>query len=307
MSTQTVTVVGTGVIGASWATHFLARGYDVRATDVAPGAEERLRAAVEARWNAAIRLAPGEERGTLTFTTDVEEAVAGSDLVQENLPERLELKQDLLSHIDELLPAEVIIASSSSALRPSDLQARCTRFPGRVVVGHPFDPPHVIPLVEVVGGRESTEDDVLRAMDVYKAAGKNPIHVRAELPGHVANRLQAALWREAYSLVATGVISVADVETAVSSGPGLRWAQYGPFVNLHLSGGDGGMSLMHRHLGPTMEAIWADQTTPRLDAELLGRVEQGTSAVIAAAGEDRVRRRREELLVQLLYIQSQNQ
>lgn len=306
MSVGTVAVVGTGVIGASWATHFLARGYDVSATDVAPGAEERLRAAVEARWETATRLAPEVERGTLTFTTDVGDAVMGAGLVQENLPERLELKQDLLSRIDRIMPADVTIASSSSALRPSDLQSGCTRFPGRVVVGHPFDPPHIIPLVEVVGGRESSEVQIRRAMDLYAAAGKRPIQVRAELPGHVANRLQAALWREAYSLVATGVVSVADVETAISSGPGLRWAQYGPFVNLHLSGGDGGMSHVHQHLGSTMETIWADQSTPVLDADLLRRVEQDTSAVIAAAGEDLVRRRREALLVQLLRIQVQN-
>ncbi|MGC5626932.1 3-hydroxyacyl-CoA dehydrogenase NAD-binding domain-containing protein [Georgenia sp. Z1344] len=305
MSAGSVGVVGTGFIGASWTTHFLARGYDVLAYDVADDAEERLRAGVGKRWDAACRLAPDRDRGTLSVVGDLTEAVDGVMLVQENLPEHLDLKQEVLSHADAAAAAEVVIASSSSALRPTDLQAHCDHRPGRVVVGHPFDPPHIVPLVEVVGGEASSTADVRRALDAYTALGKRPIHVRAELVGHVANRLQGALWREAYSLVATGAVSVADVDTAISAGPGLRWAQYGPFVNLHLSGGEGGLADIHDRMGPTMEAIWADQTTPTLDDELRARVEEEAAAVVAD-GAEAVRRRREELLVQLLRIQSES-
>lgn len=301
----TVAVVGTGVIGASWTTHVLARGYDVRAHDPAPGAEDRLRAAVGARWDAATRLAPGSERGTLVVVDDLAATVRSAGHVQENLPEDLELKRRVLREIDEVADPAVIIASSSSALLPTELQADCRRHPERVIVAHPFDPPHIVPLVELVGGPATTAAEIRRATAFFESAGKRPVHVRGELRGHVANRLQAALWREAYSLVSSGYVSVEDVDTAVSAGPGLRWAQYGPFVNLHLSGGEGGMTRVHEHLGPTMEALWADQRTPTMDPELVEQVEQEVRALTADVGDEAVRLRREELLVQLLAIQSE--
>src|SRR4051794_2315773 len=201
-----IAVVGTGVIGAGWAACFLARGHDVAAWDPADGAEERLRAAVASHWPSLERLglAGGAAPERLSFTAKLEGCVADAEFVQENGPEREELKQSLFAAMDEIAAPGVVLASSSSGLTPSAIQARCERGPERVLVGHPFNPPHLVPLVEVVGGSRTGDDAIEAAMSFYRSVGKHPIRIRMELPGHVANRLQAALWREAYSLVERG-------------------------------------------------------------------------------------------------------
>ncbi|HYH30570.1 MAG TPA: 3-hydroxyacyl-CoA dehydrogenase NAD-binding domain-containing protein [Pseudonocardia sp.] len=274
-----VAVIGTGVIGASWAAHFLGRGLDVVASDPAPDAEARLREAV-----AAIGDAPAER---LTFTADSGEAAAAADFVQENAPERAELKHALLATLDAAARPGVVLASSSSTLLPSDLARACARHPERVVVGHPFHPPHLVPLVEVVPGEATAEAAVEAAMAFYTAVGKKPVRLRRELPGHLANRLQAALWREAYSLVQSGAASVADVDTAIAHGPGLRWALLGPLATQHLSGGAGGLAHVLAHLGPPTEAIWRDlgepEMTPELVADLVAGVEEELGGADPAA------------------------
>ncbi len=195
----TVAIVGTGVIGASWASQFLATGLDVVATDPAPGAEDRLRRDVDIHWSVLERmgLAEGAVRDRLHFVSDIGAAVSGADFVQENGPERLEIKHEVLAEIDGATPAGVVIASSSSGLGPTELQSACANEPERVLVGHPFNPPHLIPLVEVVAGQATSDAAVEKAMAFYRSMGKRPIRVGMELPGHIANRLQAALWREA--------------------------------------------------------------------------------------------------------------
>ena len=235
-----VAIVGTGVIGASWAAHFLGRGARVIATDPAPGAADRLRADIDRIWPGLERMgiAPGASRDRLDFSADLEQCLAAADFVQENAPENLEGKQQLMQTIDAATAPGVIVASSSSGLLPTELQARCLRDPGRIVVGHPFHPPHLMPLVEVVGGRATGEATILKTLAFYRSVGKHPIHIRKELPGHVANRLQAALWREAFSLVEQGAATVADIDDAIRHGPGLRWAILGPFLTLHLTGGN---------------------------------------------------------------------
>lgn len=254
-------MVGTGVIGESWARLFLAHGHEVVATDPAPGAEERLPDGV-------------------AFTPDSAEAVAGADFVQENGPERLEVKHALLATLDAAARPEVVIASSSSMLRPTDLARGVPGHPERVLVGHPFNPPHLVPLVEVVPGEATSEAAVEAAMAFYAGVGRTPLRLRAELPGHLANRLQAALWREAYSLVDRGVATVADVDTAITEGPGLRWAAVGPITGQHLSGGADGLAHVLEHLHPGTEALWADLGTPTMTPELADRlVTQVTEAV----------------------------
>jgi carnitine 3-dehydrogenase len=302
---RTVAVVGTGVIGTSWAVHFLAHGLSVVASDPAPEAEDRLRSAVERLWPVATRLAgaPDASPDRLRFEADARSAAAVADFVQENTTEDLDAKQTLLADLDEATGADVVLASSSSALVPSALQEKCTRAPERVLVAHPFDPPHLVPLVEVVGGACTSAQALTRAVDFYRSVGKRPVVLRKEVPGHIANRLQAALWREAYSLVDAGIATVADVDAAVSNGPGLRWAQYGPFVNLHLSGGAGGMARMHEHLGPAMESLWADFSTPSLTAELVGEVNRQTAGLVEELGGERLAHDRERLLVTLLEAQ----
>ncbi|MBD0271295.1 MAG: 3-hydroxyacyl-CoA dehydrogenase [Acetobacteraceae bacterium] len=306
---QRVAVVATGVIGASWATVFLARGLDVVATDPAPGAEDALREAVEAHWPAmeAMGLAPGASRDRLRFAASPEDAVADARFVQENGPERLDLKRDLFRRLDEAAPADAILATSSSTITASEIQDACARHPDRVVLGHPFNPPHLIPLVEVAGGRSTSADAVERALGFYRALGKHPIRLRREVRGHVANRLQAALWQEAFHLVATGVASVEDVDAAIAHGPGLRWALLGPFLNLHLSGGAGGIGeLFEKPLWQATEAMWRDLGRVSVDAELGREVAEGTARELAeGGGPDRVVARRDAALLALLRLKAE--
>src|SRR6476659_4258040 len=211
-----IAIIGTGVIGASWSSLFLAKGLQVVATDPAPNAEASLRMFVEKAWPALKRLglSAGASQSNLKFTADLAQAVAGADLVQENGPERIDFKQRLYGQLDELLPADVIIASSSSGLTMSEIQSDCRLHPERCVIGHPFNPPHLVPLVEIVGGAKTSEATIQRAAEFYTSIGKQAVRLRKEVPGHVANRLQAALAREVYHLVSEDVIRVGDVDKA---------------------------------------------------------------------------------------------
>ena len=300
--TRRVAVVGTGVIGASWAARFLASGLDVVATDPAPGAEERLRADVAAHWPTltAFGLADGASQERLSFITDPAAAVADADFVQENGPEREDVKLELFATLDRAARPDVVLASSSSTLQPSVIARGCPANPERVIVGHPFNPPHLIPLVEVVPGEKTAEDAVERAMAFYTAVGKRPIRLRAELPGHLANRLQAALWREAYSLVERGVATVADVDAAIAHGPGPRWAVLGPFANQHLSGGPGGLAHVLAHLGPPTARIWDDLGDPTMTPELVEKLVAGVDEELAGIPPADLVARRDAVLHTLL-------
>jgi len=238
-----VAVVGCGTIGAGWAALFLARGMWVTASDPAPEAETRLRGFVARAWPAlqALGLTGAEEPQGLRFATDVEAALEGAQFVQENAPEDEALKVALFARMDAVLAPEVIIASSTSAFLMSALQRDC-RYPGRCVLGHPFNPPHLVPLVEVAGGNKTDAETVDWALDFYRAVGQHPIRLKREIYRHVANRLQSVLWNEAVQLVEQGVAEPADIDAAVAYGPGLRWALMGPFLTHHLAGGEGGLA-----------------------------------------------------------------
>jgi 3-hydroxyacyl-CoA dehydrogenase len=216
-SIRRVTVIGAGVIGASWTALFLANGLEVLATDVAPDAEAALKRFVAAAWPALQRrgLASGASQSRLKFTAALATAVKDVDLVQENGPEKIDFKKTLYRQLDMLSHPRVIIASSSSGLTMSEIQSACEAHPERCVIGHPFNPPHLVPLVEIVGGAKTSEDTIRRAAEFYASLGKWPVRLNKEVPGHVANRLQAALAREVYHLVAEGVIGEADVDTAL--------------------------------------------------------------------------------------------
>ncbi|MEN3303012.1 3-hydroxyacyl-CoA dehydrogenase NAD-binding domain-containing protein [Pseudonocardia sp.] len=297
-----VAVVGTGVIGASWAAHFLAHGLDVVATDPAPGAEDRLRADVAAHWPVleGLGLAEGASPERLRFVADPAEAVADADFVQENGPEREDVKHALFAVLDQATRPDVILASSSSGMLPTTIARGCPAHPERVVIGHPFNPPHLIPLVEVVPGEQTSPGTVDRAVAFYTAVGKRPIRLRQELPGHVANRLQAALWQEAYSLVERGVATVADIDTAISHGPGLRWAVLGPFANQHLSGGPGGLAHILEHLGPPTERWWRDLGQVTLTPELSTTLVAGVDAELDGVDQAALVADRDAVLTQLL-------
>jgi len=296
-----VAVVATGVIGASWAAYFLARGLEVEATDPSPGAEARLREAVAQHWPTMVRfgLADGASPERLRFHPRLEDAVAEADFVQENGPERIDIKTDLFRRMDAAAPPAALLASSSSGLAISAVQSEC-RHPERVVLGHPFNPPHLIPLVEVVGGAQTSAEAIARAMAFYSAIGKRPIHVRREVKGHIANRLQAALWREAFHLVEQGVASVADIDTAIAHGPGLRWALMGPFMNLHLSGGAGGIGHLLDHLGGPIEDWWRDLGTPSMTPELKRQVAAGMADELGGRRSADLETARDTLLLDLI-------
>jgi 3-hydroxyacyl-CoA dehydrogenase len=289
-----IAVVGTGVIGASWAAQYLARGFDVVATDPAPNAEVNLRKYVDDAWGAltSIGLSPGATRDRLSFTTNMQEALSKADFVQENGPERKDFKIKLFADMDDATPPDSIIASSSSGITPSVMQSACKR-PGRILVGHPFNPPHIIPLVEVVGGEKTSPEAIEQAMAFYASIGKKPIRLRKEIPGHVANRLQIALYKEVLYLIEQDVLSVADVDDAVSWGPGLRWGVMGPNLQFHLAGGAGGiqhfMEGVFAGLSPLMDALGNPQITPELKQKVAAGVlqEAGKRSVEQLAkGED---------------------
>lgn len=306
MNIKNITVVGCGVIGASWAAYFLANGFHVTAYDPAENAEAQLRELVASFWPALEKqgLAPDADMGRLTFEKDLGAAVKQADFIQENAPERLNIKHQLLATIEASVRPDVIISSSSSGLLVSDIQQPALH-PERIVLGHPFNPPHLIPLVEVIGGKLTSPEAVQRAMDFYKAIGKKPIHVRAEVKGHVANRLQAALWREALYLVEQDVISVADLDVAISHGPGLRWALLGPFLNLHLSGGAGGIEHLLEHLGPPIEEWWADLGEVTLTPELTKKVVDGVYDELRPVDQAALTKKRDALLSDLLLAKEQ--
>jgi 3-hydroxyacyl-CoA dehydrogenase len=297
----TVAVVGTGVIGASWVAKFLAAGLDVVASDPGPDAEDKMHAAIASHWTVLQRmgLAAGASTDRVRFVGDPATAVSGADFVQENGPEVEDLKVALMAQLDEAAPTDVVIASSSSGLLPSTIQRAC-RHADRVLVGHPFHPAHLVPLVEVVPGKQTSPAAVETAMAFYARVGKRPIRVNMELPGHVTNRLQAALWREAYSLVERGAATVADIDTAISQGPGLRWALLGPFATQHLSGGDAGIAHVMEHLGPPMVAWWETLESAAWTPDLKAKVIAGVDAELASIDQRQMVDERDTLLEQLL-------
>ncbi len=304
-----VAIIGTGVIGASWTALFLAKGLDVVATDVAPDAETSLRNFVKAAWPALERLglAPGASQSRLTFTADMPTAVRGADLVQENGPERIDFKKKLYRQLDELLPPDVIIASSSSGLTMSEIQSDCPSHPERCVIGHPFNPPHLVPLVEIVGGAKTSEATIQRAIEFYEGLGKQAVRLRKEVPGHVANRLQAALAREVYYLVAEDVVSVADVDKALSWGPGLRWGIMGQVLLNHLGGGRGGIEHFFAQFTKPMTAWWKTLGSPELTPEVQRKLIDGLHAEVGSRSISELEAERDDILMGLLELRSQHE
>jgi 3-hydroxyacyl-CoA dehydrogenase len=304
-----VAAIGAGTIDASWVAVFLARGLRVVASDPAPGAEAFLKGFVAAAWPSLARLSslPAEPPWeALSFHAEPEDALAGAEFVQESAPEREDLKRSLLVRLDAALDPQVVIASSSSGLLMSRVQVDC-RHPERCVIGHPFNPPHLVPLVEVVGGDKTAPWAVERAVSFYAAIEKAPIHIRREVRGHVANRLQAALWREAVHLVAAGVASVADIDTAISAGPGLRWALMGPHLTFHLAGGVGGIShFLDQFAGP-MSDWWKDLGSPVLTPELRERLAAGIAEEAAGRDIAQLEARRDRFLVDLLALKARGE
>jgi len=298
-----IAIIGTGVIGASWAAYYLARGLDVVATDPAPGAEANLRRFVSQAWPALVAqgLSPGASVDRLKFTPELKRAVSEAQLIQENGPERPDFKIKLFADIDAASPPDAIIASSSSGITVSVMQSGCKR-PERVVLGHPFNPPHLMPLVEVVGGTKTSPETVERTITFYRSIGKKPIRLNKEMPGHVANRLQAALYREILYLIEQKVIDVSDADDAVSWGPGLRWGVMGPSLLFHLGGGAGGIQHFVEHLMPAMQAWWNSLGTPSITPEFTAKLVEGVKQEAGASSIEQLEKTRDDMLLQLLAV-----
>ncbi|MCW1410671.1 3-hydroxyacyl-CoA dehydrogenase NAD-binding domain-containing protein [Rhizobium sp. 1AS11] len=264
---KTTAVLGAGVIGASWTALFLASGRDVALYDMSPNAEKTVREYVERAWPTLdeLGLVNGGSPDRVRFCRSAPEAVEGAMFIQENVPERLEIKNALYEEIERELEREAVIATSTSGLTLSEMQT-AWKNPSRFVLGHPFNPPHLIPLVEVMGNGRTDPSAIEAAERFYSALGKVTIRLSREVPGHVANRLQAAVWREAIYLVKTGVASVEDVDKAMWAGPGLRWAAMGPTMLFHLGGGEGGLAAFCERLGESFDRWWDDLGILHLDA-----------------------------------------
>lgn len=276
---RTVACVGAGVIGGGWVAYFLSRGYRVRAYDPGAHAEQRLRSIVGAAWPALteIGLAPGAGLDMLDVTGSLEDACGEADFVQESAPEDLQLKRDLLASIDAVTPPGVVVSSSTSGYGMTEMATKAAD-PSRLIVGHPFNPPYLIPLVEVVGGEQTGLDVVTWTSEFFKHAGKSVITMDREVPGFIANRLQEALWREALHMVTNGEATVEQIDTSITEGPGLRWAFHGPLLTFHLAGGPGGMGHMLDHFGPSLKSPWTRLDAPELTTHLRNTVFAGCEA-----------------------------
>src|ERR1700758_3520951 len=296
-----IAIVGTGVIGASWTAQYLAQGLDVVATDPAPNAEANLRKYVDEAWEQLeeISLSAGASRDRMTFTQDMGQALAQADFVQENGPERPDFKMKLFADMDEAAPLDTIIASSSSGITPSVMQSKA-KHPERILVGHPFNPPHIIPLVEVVGGTKTSPEAIQQALAFYASIGKKPILLNKELPGHVGNRLQAALYKEIMYLIQHDVLSVEDADVAVSYGPGPRWGVIGPSLQWHLGGGAGGIKHFMDHLMDPLAGMIKTLGTPDITPELKQTIVDGVLREAGSRSVDELAQEENELLIGLL-------
>jgi carnitine 3-dehydrogenase len=302
LNVRTVGIVGCGLIGMSWAAYYLAKGFAVRATDPVAGAEKNLRAYVDSAWTLLeqMGLEPGADKDNLTFSTDLTESLRGVDFVQENGPERLNLKLQLFRDISAAVGPDVIIASSSSGIPVSNFQTDAIN-PARILLGHPFNPPHVVPLVEVVGGKLTSADHVARAVTFYAQIGKKPVRMKKEMKGHIANRIQAAVFREVLYLLDQDVASLADIDVAMSHGPGLRWAILGQFMNANLGGGDGGIKHLLEHLGPAMEDWWSDLgRIEHVTPQMAEKAEAGINELLKVHASSDIAAARDNVLLQIL-------
>lgn len=298
---QRTAVIGAGVIGASWTALFLAAGKDVNVYDPSPRAKEDVEAYAENAWPTLLELGLAVEgrKGSLAFFESASEAVKGCGFIQENVPERIDIKHATFAEIEPNLDTNAIVCSSASGLMVQEMQKGWEN-PSRFILGHPFNPPHLIPLVELLAN-EQTDDDVLEIAEAfYKQVGKITIRVNKEVPGHVANRLQAAIWREAIHLVNEGVASVEDVDKAVWSGPGLRWAAMGPTMLFHLGAGEGGLESFCERYTPSFNRWWDDLGDPRLNPEMASKLVSGVGAEAGGQSVEVLAAERDALITAML-------
>ena len=306
MTVTHVGVLGGGLIGMSWASLFLARGLKVTVVEPREGAEAEVSAFVAAAWThlRALGLTQAEAPRQAVVSSDIN-ALSDVDFLQENGPDRISIKQDIVTALEAVIGTDVVIASSTSSLMASDIQAKAVH-PERILVAHPMNPPHLVPMVELVAGRLTAPDTVDRAEAFYLAMERVPIRVKKEVPGHLANRLTAALYREAVHMVAEGIADVGDIDKAIAAGPGMRWALMGPHLIYHLGGGAGGYRHYLDHLGPTQEARWAELGQSPLTEGLKAQLVAGVDAEIGDESTEALSERRDAALVALAGLKRQH-
>jgi carnitine 3-dehydrogenase len=291
-------LLGTGVIGGGWAARALHFGIDVVAADVKPEMEVWIRGAIDNAEPALARLtlAPLPRKGTLSFTTDLRHMAERADFIQENIPEQLELKQRLLAEVSRHAGPDVVIASSTSGLTPTDLQ-RDMSAPERFCVAHPFNPVYLLPLVELVPGAKTAPQTLEAAARFFTYIGMHALRVRREVPGHLTDRLQEALWREILHMVNEGVATTGELDESIVYGPGLRWAAMGTNMIYHLAGGESGMRHMLAQFGPALKWPWTKLAAPELTETLIDRMVEGTQAQAAGRSIRELERLRDDYLV----------
>ena len=303
-SINSIGIVGAGLIGSGWAARCLARGIDVVAYDPSPEGQSVIRSHLDNAWHALTKLGfDRQDSGELTSVATLEDLCENVDFIQENAPDSLEVKQQLHRQLDQLTAPEVIIASSSSGLLPTQIQAG-TVHPERIVIGHPFNPVYILPLVEIVRGKDTSSATAKRAAEFYAQIGMYPLMVKKEVDGYISDRLQEAVWREALHMVADGVASTKDIDDAIVYGPGLRWAIMGVCLTFHLAGGEQGMKHMLEQFGPALQLPWTYLQAPELTDELSARMIAGTDAQAKGQSVQDLERLRDNCLIEILDVLS---
>jgi carnitine 3-dehydrogenase len=300
---KTLGIAGSGVIGAGWAARAMAHGVDVIAYDPFPESEQAMRDKVERAWPSMIKLMEGkpDTTGTLTFTTDLKEMCQTADWIQEAAPEREDLKISLYEQMDDLAAASVVIASSSSGFLPTRLQSRC-KHPGRVIIGHPFYPVYLLPLVETVAGEKTSPDTMDRADAFYRGIGMFPLRLKKEIDGYICDRLQEAMWREALNVLDLGIGTTEDIDRAIIYSAGLRWSIMGSFLHYHTAGGDGGMRSFMAQFDPSLELPWTGLKFPKWSDELTDKLIGGCEAQADGRTIGEWETRRNDVLVDIMHV-----
>jgi carnitine 3-dehydrogenase len=300
MNIKTIGIAGTGLIGAGWAARLLFRGYNVIAFDVSPTAEEKLKTQIKTAWpSLEALLGKPKRKGKLTFTTNLQEMASKSDFIHEAAPEREDLKIKLFRDIDAAARPDVIIASSSSGFLPTNLQSQCKN-PERVIIGHPFNPVYLLPLVEIVPGENTSSDAMDRAATYFEAIGMQVLRLKKEIMGYVCDRLQEALWREALHVLNKDVATTGDIDDSIVYSAGMRWAFMGSFLTYHVAGGPGGMRDFIKQFDPTLELDWTDLKFPKWNADLERRLVEGCEAQAAGRSVREIEAKRNAILVDMM-------
>ena len=303
-----VSIIGTGVIGAGWAARFIASGYHVQAYDPSPRSLIKLKTDVKKALISLSKIGLHKNASikNLTYHNNLKDALKDTSFVQENAPEKEKLKTSLLKEIDQLLDKKILIASSSSGLLPTKIQSKC-KYPNRVLIGHPFNPVYLLPLVEIVKGKNTSQQSALKLKKIYKDIGMKPLMVRKEIEGYISDRLQEALWRESLHLIKDGIASTEEIDDAIVYGPGLRWAFMGVCLTFHLAGGEEGMKHMLEQFGPALKLPWTKLKAPELNKKLKDRMISGTKKQAGKFSIDDLEKQRDFFLIEIMKTLNNNQ